>query len=176
MDNETRADAALACLETFKEHMGQGLSMYDAVTDLICNLGHFAVQFPGEPGEPDDGKIDFRAAVEKGLGMWSAEQRDGDDDPMDNDRWACIEITPDNEEQLLALRPDKIDLTKGEPSDGDDDDDDDPECACQNCDWKGPESELKPIKDIGQRVAPGEPMPSGECPECGCLCHPVREG
>jgi hypothetical protein len=44
-------------------------------------------------------------------------------------------------------------------------------CACPNCDWRGLESFLKPIKDADQRVAPGEPMPNGECPHCGALCH-----
>lgn len=48
---------------------------------------------------------------------------------------------------------------------------------CQNCDWTGPDSDLlwAEIKDLGERVAPGEPMPSGECPVCGCLCQPVEE-
>lgn len=46
--------------------------------------------------------------------------------------------------------------------------------ACQNCDWTGAASALAPIKDIFQRVAPGEPMPSGECPECGALCRQAK--
>ncbi len=46
---------------------------------------------------------------------------------------------------------------------------------CQNCDEKFTEGELiNPIPDIGQRVAPGEPMPAGECPKCGALCHEVE--
>lgn len=43
--------------------------------------------------------------------------------------------------------------------------------VCANCDWSGDIDDLKPIKDIHQRVAPGETMPAGECPECGCLAH-----
>jgi hypothetical protein len=43
---------------------------------------------------------------------------------------------------------------------------------CQNCEWRGPAAELKDIKDYDQRVAEGEPVPSGECPECGALCQP----
>lgn len=43
--------------------------------------------------------------------------------------------------------------------------------SCDNCDWSGDIDDLKPIKDIYQRVAPGEVMPAGECPECGCLAH-----
>jgi hypothetical protein len=31
--------------------------------------------------------------------------------------------------------------------------------------------DLAAIRDIFQRVAPGEPMPAGECPTCGGLCH-----
>lgn len=46
-----------------------------------------------------------------------------------------------------------------------------PEVECANCDWKGAEEDLNPIKDLGQRVEPGEIMPAGECPECGCLAH-----
>jgi hypothetical protein len=44
--------------------------------------------------------------------------------------------------------------------------------ACQNCDWRGPESKVSPdIPDIFERVAPGEVMPLGECPQCNALCH-----
>lgn len=43
---------------------------------------------------------------------------------------------------------------------------------CQNCAWRGQTSDLKEIKDFHERVMPGEPVPSGECPECGALCQP----
>ncbi len=46
---------------------------------------------------------------------------------------------------------------------------------CQDCGWKGPDEELDEIADLHQRVDPGEEMPSGECPECGCLCHEIEE-
>ena len=43
---------------------------------------------------------------------------------------------------------------------------------CQNCGKAFPEAKLvTPIPDLEQRVMPGEPMPAGECPECGALCH-----
>lgn len=45
--------------------------------------------------------------------------------------------------------------------------------TCQNCDRKWNPRGLKPIKDFSQRVAPGEPCPSGECPACGALCQPT---
>lgn len=45
---------------------------------------------------------------------------------------------------------------------------------CQSCGTKWDKDALKEIKDIFQRVAPGEPMPSGECPDCGALCHPIE--
>ena len=49
------------------------------------------------------------------------------------------------------------------------------ESRCQNCGWQGPDGSLKtPIPDIFQRVDPGEEMPSGECPDCGALCHIVN--
>lgn len=45
---------------------------------------------------------------------------------------------------------------------------------CQNCGLIVHDDELRPIRDLGQRVAAGEPMPSGECPACGALCQPVE--
>lgn len=45
---------------------------------------------------------------------------------------------------------------------------------CQNCDAIHGEDDLKPIKNYDERVAPGETVPSGECPECGALCHPYE--
>lgn len=43
--------------------------------------------------------------------------------------------------------------------------------ACQNCEWAGELWQVKGILDISERVAPGEAMPVGECPECGALAH-----
>ena len=43
--------------------------------------------------------------------------------------------------------------------------------ACWNCAWTGVESELEDLRHAEQRVAPGEPYPAGECPECGACCH-----
>lgn len=43
--------------------------------------------------------------------------------------------------------------------------------SCSNCEWEGSPDEVNDIKDILMRVLPGEIMPYGECPECGCLCH-----
>lgn len=43
---------------------------------------------------------------------------------------------------------------------------------CQNCLKVWNESKLKlEIPDLQERVLSGEPMPAGECPECGALCH-----
>ena len=44
-------------------------------------------------------------------------------------------------------------------------------CCCQNCEWEGDQADTDPIDDIFMRVDPGEPMPSGQCPECGALCQ-----
>lgn len=43
---------------------------------------------------------------------------------------------------------------------------------CENCLKLWRDDELEEIDDIWERVSPGEPMPSGECPECGALCQP----
>ncbi len=48
-------------------------------------------------------------------------------------------------------------------------------CACQNCDWRGTIAQCDPIQDIFQRVAPGETMPAGECPDCGALTQVCRQ-
>lgn len=45
------------------------------------------------------------------------------------------------------------------------------DCVCENCGWRGPEVDLKEPVDIMERVAPGEIMPAGECPQCGCLAQ-----
>lgn len=46
---------------------------------------------------------------------------------------------------------------------------------CDNCGQYFDEDQLDPIRDLMQRVSPGELMPSGECPnlDCGALCHPA---
>jgi len=51
--------------------------------------------------------------------------------------------------------------------------------TCQNCGHIcGQEDMLRTVADmpgseIAERVAPGEPMPGGECPECRALMQPV---
>jgi hypothetical protein len=53
---------------------------------------------------------------------------------------------------------------------------DDTRNKCQNCDREWPDSMLiTPIPDLEQRAAPGEIMPSGECPACGAVCHLIDE-
>jgi hypothetical protein len=51
-----------------------------------------------------------------------------------------------------------------------------PKSKCQGCDAVWNDDQLKEIEHLGERVAPGEQMPSGECPdqECGALCHPIQ--
>lgn len=50
--------------------------------------------------------------------------------------------------------------------------DQEPLSWCQNCEWLGiPVIGLEAIPDLTQRIMPGEPVPSGECPDCGALCH-----
>lgn len=47
---------------------------------------------------------------------------------------------------------------------------------CGNCEWGTDDpGECRDISDFWGRVTPGEIMPEGECPECGCLVH-CRDG
>ena len=50
---------------------------------------------------------------------------------------------------------------------------------CGNCGRVSDESELThvfpDIPDLTQRIAPGERVPAGECPECGALAHAIQE-
>lgn len=47
---------------------------------------------------------------------------------------------------------------------------------CDNCNaGYHSVSELSPVVDFQERVAPGEPVPVGECPACGAVVHPVTE-
>lgn len=48
---------------------------------------------------------------------------------------------------------------------------DDLPVACNNCEWEGRFQDVNPIKSIGDRISPGEIVPAGECPKCGCLAH-----
>jgi Zn finger protein HypA/HybF involved in hydrogenase expression len=47
----------------------------------------------------------------------------------------------------------------------------DPWCECADCMWRGRESQLKDLRDVFERVLPGEDFPAGECPECGAVAH-----
>lgn len=44
-------------------------------------------------------------------------------------------------------------------------------CRCDNCDWRGPASDLDVIEDAQERLDPGCEVPAGECPECGMLAY-----
>ena len=43
--------------------------------------------------------------------------------------------------------------------------------ACDDCDWSGVAKQVQPIESLAERIFPGEIVPVGECPECGCLAH-----
>lgn len=40
--------------------------------------------------------------------------------------------------------------------------------TCQDCGWKGPVEDTRELRDVFDRVHPGDVMPVGECPEPGC--------
>lgn len=44
-------------------------------------------------------------------------------------------------------------------------------CRCDNCDWRGPASDLDVIEDAQERLDPGCEVPVGACPDCGMLAY-----
>lgn len=53
-------------------------------------------------------------------------------------------------------------------------------CECDGCGkvYSSPEKlekQFPDIPDLGQRVAPGERVPAGECNECGAVVHLIPE-
>ena len=40
--------------------------------------------------------------------------------------------------------------------------------TCQDCGWQGPVEETKELRNVWDRVQPGDVMPAGECPVEGC--------
>jgi DNA-directed RNA polymerase subunit RPC12/RpoP len=77
--------------------------------------------------------------------------------------WRCPECGA--EEHVTRYAPEEFDDEHPEEPG------DERVAACQDCGKKWPTAALYPVRDAGQRVAPGEPMPAGECPECGALCR-----
>ena len=42
-------------------------------------------------------------------------------------------------------------------------------CSCANCAWRGTEDQTQEVRDFWSRIEPGDTMPAGDCPECGCF-------
>lgn len=42
---------------------------------------------------------------------------------------------------------------------------------CADCERLWLTDELERVEDFWDRVDPGQTMPSGQCPDCGALCH-----
>ena len=40
--------------------------------------------------------------------------------------------------------------------------------TCQDCGWQGPVEETNELRNVWDRILPGDVMPAGECPEEGC--------
>jgi hypothetical protein len=47
--------------------------------------------------------------------------------------------------------------------------------TCDNCGKKWKNAKLHFPEDFWGRVQPGDTMPSGQCPKCGCLCFPSAD-
>jgi hypothetical protein len=49
---------------------------------------------------------------------------------------------------------------------------------CGNCGEVWKDEDIKPLIDVHhlwERISPGEIVPSGECPDCGALCHSTEK-
>ena len=40
--------------------------------------------------------------------------------------------------------------------------------TCQDCGWQGPVEDTKELRNVWDRVLPGDVMPAGDCPVEGC--------
>ena len=71
-DNSDRAEWAGNAIAVFCEETGldEEVETREAVSDLICNLGHYC----------DLRKIDFLAVVAGAISVWDAEKREEEDD------------------------------------------------------------------------------------------------
>lgn len=45
---------------------------------------------------------------------------------------------------------------------------------CANCAERWDLGELADVRDLTERLAPGDEVPMGECPSCGCFCYPTE--
>jgi len=87
----------------------------------------------------------------------------------ETDAVAYAEWTGDDDWLIAELTPPDVGFAAASVSQGE-------HCQCQNCDWSGPVHDAEPVHDIWSRVAPGETMPAGDCPECGALVHLIAGG
>lgn len=46
---------------------------------------------------------------------------------------------------------------------------------CQGCGAKVKDEDLGEVRRLTERVSPGDVMPSGECPHCKAVCHPIPQ-
>lgn len=46
---------------------------------------------------------------------------------------------------------------------------------CNDCGKAHTDETMVEVKNLPMRVSGGDPTPSGECPDCGALCYPLRE-
>jgi len=83
-DNIDRSEWAGRALQAFADECMAGFVSDEAVTDLICDLGHFAEL---ELGLPRDRVLRLYSI---GIGAWSAETKHYGTDPQNNDRVTII--------------------------------------------------------------------------------------
>lgn len=79
VNNIDRSEWAREAVQVFADRTMAGFVGSEAITDLVCDIGHFAEI---ELGYSQDQVLDlFRI----GIGSWSAERSDPDEEPCDND-------------------------------------------------------------------------------------------
>ncbi len=79
VSNNERAEWAQTAVQAFADECMFGQISTEALSDLICDLGHFAERVLELP------RKEVVKILEIGIGAWLAESRHPDEEPEDND-------------------------------------------------------------------------------------------
>ena len=81
--NDQRADWIADAISSFADDVMSGEISLDTITDIICNIGHYAKR------EFKLSEQEMLALYQTGIGSWIAENDDPEGEPENN---ACVQI------------------------------------------------------------------------------------